>query len=143
MGSSWQPVEKLSYKKRMKKSMSLVSVLSLMLSFPHGARGQQSTTLVNQDKIIARVQAMGDGASVDQVMSEAYKATGANYYERIQLIAKINTAPARQALLEVALGKGEGSAQSRQMLTFGYCETIGVPPICCLQRIGWFSFPHY
>ena len=73
---------------RMKKSISFLFALTLMLSFPHGARGQQSTTLVNQDKIIARVQAMGDGASVDQVMSEAYKATGANYYERIQLIAK-------------------------------------------------------
>ncbi|MEI6077738.1 MAG: hypothetical protein WCS94_19305, partial [Verrucomicrobiota bacterium] len=70
---------------------------------------QQSAPVVEEAQIIARVKAMGDGATVDDVMREVSKLpkksneSPPNDYEKVRLIEKINTDAARRALFELAV----------------------------------------
>ena len=84
--------------------------MAIMLSLAPIALCESSTTVTNQDAIIARVKAMGDSASADDVMREVSKMPGASEYDRIHLIEKINTGTARRTLLSLALRQRSDSS---------------------------------
>ena len=96
--------------KHINKSSSLY-VVALGLLLHSVARCEQSTPVVDEAQIIARVKAMGDGATVDDVMREVSKLpkkskeSPANDYEKVRLIEKINTDAAQRALFEIAMGR--------------------------------------
>ncbi|MEI7809274.1 MAG: hypothetical protein WCJ07_12395 [Verrucomicrobiota bacterium] len=90
--------------------LSLLYVVALGLLLHSVARCEQSAPVVDEAQIIARVKAMGDGATVDDVLREVSKMPGAGEYDKIHLIEKINTGAARQALLSLTLRQRSDSA---------------------------------
>ncbi len=91
-------------KPELKKLFPLTCIAALFFVPSLGFSGEQLRIAATQDEIIVRVRQMGDHATASNVWSEVMKLKSASQFEKIKLVEKINTEPARSTLLEMAMG---------------------------------------